>query len=392
MTWPGTDEHQQLYVTVTSLVACLRQLRQALRHSSTEHLFHSDAAERCKTLAVTLDSAITLCEHDAYGQALDLLRTALEQTLVDKLVFSGRRYVQVFTGVSEDDWQRLQQERASGDKWQDVTEWSRSSNGRLRIVREGYHSEATEGGGPVIGPHYFLLQDFTPFVASPSVHEQEDDGLSTPEDRRTFAEQNRFMYEQYLKWPSLKESHKANGFADDRLLAQLDVHYRFLSAFVHPISHVTKLLYGNDALMGWPKYDHYSSELVLLYVVVLAVVELRNFGEMTRQEPTVEVDDWEGIEQACAAAWELSSYFWYPGQQPHHHDRYEEANRQAWRAYQQTQLITPPPDPASLRVEEIRYYQHPLRRLVALHADKREMTTGLTYVSPWPRRDAQFGR
>lgn len=253
MTWPGESEHRGLYVTALSLIARLGKMRRALRHGSTEHLFHSDAAERCKSLAITLESAATLCERDVYAPAFALLRTALEQTLVDKLVFSGRRHVRVFTGVTEEAWQTLQQERASGAKWQGVTEWSRSRKGRVRIVREGLFSQSADGDrGQVIGPHYFLLRDFIPFVAPPMVHEQEDDGLSTPEDRRTFAEQNRFMYEEYLKWQSLKESHKVNGFADDAVLAQLDVHYRFLSAFVHPISDVTKLLYGNNALMGWP--------------------------------------------------------------------------------------------------------------------------------------------
>ena len=130
----------------------------------------------------------------------------------------------------------------------------------------------------------------------------------------------------------------------------------------------------------------------MLYAVVLAVVELRNFGQMTHQEPTVEVEDWEGIEQACTAAWKLSGYLWFPGQQPHAHDRYEEANRRVWRAHVETQQQVPAPNPASLPEDEIRYYQHPLQRLVALHLPKREIMTGLSYVSPWPRRDAQFGR
>lgn len=65
--------------------------------------------------------------------------------------------------------------------------------------------------------------------------------------------------------------------------------------------------------MGWPQYDHYSSELILLYAAVMATVELRNFSEMARQEPTVEVEGWEDIEQACNAAWSLTGHLWYTG-------------------------------------------------------------------------------
>ncbi|MFE2750535.1 hypothetical protein ACFXGA_00875 [Actinosynnema sp. NPDC059335] len=380
-------------MAASSLARFLMDMPRALRHGSTMHMFHADAAERCKSLAITLESAGILGERDAYGPACALLRSALEQTLVDKLVFSGRRYVQIVTGVTEDMWQTWEQERAAGTKWQDVTDWTRNRNGRVRIVREGLLTEPAEDGSrQAISVHYLLLQDFTPFVASPAVHEHEDDGLSDPEQRRTYAEQNRSMYEEYLRWQSLKESFKANVFADDAVVAKLDVHYRFLSAFVHPISDVTRLLYGKDASMGWPMYDHYSSELVLLYIIVLAVIELRNFCEMTLQKPSVEIDGRDGIEQACSAAWELSNYLWFPGQSPHAHDRYEEANRRAWAAYRETKQLQPPGDPVSLSTDEIRYYQNPLRRLIALHSSKQEMTTGLSYVSPWPRTDARLGR
>jgi hypothetical protein len=41
---------------------------------------------------------------------------------------------------------------------------------------------------------------------------------------------------------------------------KLEVHYRFLSAFVHPVSDVTDLIYGRNQF-DLPIYDHYSSEL-----------------------------------------------------------------------------------------------------------------------------------
>ena len=104
MSWPGESEHRNLYVTATSLNVLLAKMPGALRHIKTHHLFHSDAAERCKSLAITLESAVMLCERDAYAPALALLRTALEQTLVDKLVFSGQRHVRIFTGVTEEAW------------------------------------------------------------------------------------------------------------------------------------------------------------------------------------------------------------------------------------------------------------------------------------------------
>jgi hypothetical protein len=393
MTWQGAVEHESLYVTAGLLIKQLKGLPTGLQHGSAQHMIHTDAAERCRSLGLTIESAVACAERDAYGPAFALLRSALEQTLVDKLVFLGRRHIQVVRGVPADVWQTWQEEKESGSKWTDVIDWRRTHTGAVRIVREGIFSESNEDGSrQTIGIHYFLLRDYSPFVGPPDVYGRLDDGLSEPEDRHAYAEQQRSMYDIYLKWPSLRENVKANGFADEVALSKLDCHYRFLSAFVHPISDVTRLLYGRHGSWNAPFYDHYSSELVLLYSVVMAVDEIRNFGEMARQEPTVEVEDWHRTETLCDLAWALSGYLWYPGQQPHDHDRYEEANRRAFRGLRATQERMPPPDPATLPADEISYYANPLQRLVALHASKQEMITGLVYISPWHRRDAEIGR
>lgn len=210
MTWRGRIEHASLYGTVGSLIALLKSLRDGLQHGSTMHVFHTDAAERCRSLGITMESVIACAERDAYGPAFALLRSALEQTLVDKLVFLGRRHVQVVKGVPEDVWQTWQKERENGRKWIDVTDWSRTKKGEVRIVREGIYSEPDEDGSrQVIGIHYFLLRNYSPFVGSPAVYEQLDDGLSKSEDRRAYAEEQKFMYDIYLKWSSLKENVKA---------------------------------------------------------------------------------------------------------------------------------------------------------------------------------------
>lgn len=392
MTWQGAVEHEALLLTARSMIKLLKGLPAELRHGSTQHIIHTDAAERCRSLGITIASAVACAERDAYAPAFALLRSALEQTLVDKLVFLGRRHIQIVKRVPPDVWQTWQEERESGSKWADVTEWRRTHTGAVRIVREGIFSEPREDGSQqTIGIHYFLLSQYSPFVGSPDVYEQFDDGLSEPDDRRVYAEQQKSMYDIYLKWASLKENLKANEFADDAILFKLDCHYRFLSAFVHPISNVTRLLYGNDGSWNAPFYDHYSSELVLLYSIVIAVDELRNFGDMTRQEPTVEVENWQRTETLCDLAWALTGYLWYPGQQPHAHDRFEEANRRVFREYRSTHNRTPP-NPDMLPANDISYYANPLDRLVALHATKREMMTGLAYISPWHRRDAELGR
>ena len=194
------------------------------------------------------------------------------------------------------------------------------------------------------------------------------------------------MYEEYLRWSSVKASLLANGFSDDSTLRKLDVHYRFLSAFVHPYTNVAPLLYGRNT-WDWPAYDHYSSELILLYIVVFAVEELRALEAMTRRRPTVQLEGWGSISAKCDEAWQASSHLWFPGQEPHAYDRHRESNSRGFRAHLEDmdEVVV---DPATLSADDVRYYAHPLLRLVAMHMSVSELFTNLTYNSPWPRVDA----
>lgn len=298
--------------------------------------------------------------------------------------------MQLVLDVEDDVWERWQRERAAGQGWDDVTDWRRSRKKTVTIIRKGFvaQPEAVETR-QVIGPHYFLLRQFSPFVGPPEAYANLDDGLSEPEDRRAYALGHKNMYEIYLRWSSLKANLQYNGFADESTLSQLDCHYRFLSAFVHPISDVTGVLYGNNVHRSWPRYDHYSSELALLYTVVMAVEELRNFGQMIAATDGVTVAGWPDIEQECAQAWELTSHLWFPGQSPHAHDRYDEANRRMFRQLRENgERIPIVPD--NIPDAEITYYSNPMTRLIELHTSKRELMTGLSYMSPWPRDDARF--
>jgi hypothetical protein len=390
MTWQGRVEHAKLVAAAETLVSLLDDVPMRLRYGDVMHMFHAEAADRCQVFGVTLRSALALTFQDVYGPAFALLRTALEQVLVDKLVFLGRRVVRIISDVEDEVWERWQHERATGQGWQDVTDWRRSKKKTVTIIREGFVAQSEDARrGQVIGPHYFLLQEYSPFVGSPEAYAALDDGLSEPEERRAYAAEHKKMYEIYLRWSSLKANLQYNGFADDTTLSQLDCHYRFLSAFVHPISDTTRVLYGNNAHGSWPRYDHYSSELALLYTVVMAVEELRNFGRMIAAADGVTVAGWADIEQECVRAWELTSYLWFPGQAPHPHDRYDEANRRMFRQGRENGEHTRIA-PDSIPDAEITYYANPMTRLIELHTSKSELMTGLSYISPWPRDDARF--
>jgi hypothetical protein len=391
MTWPDELEHHELLVIANRLVDELRGLRGRLRHANdTEYAQHGDCADRARNLAEYLRAAVLLASTDAYAPAFASVRTALEHMLVDHLVFSGQRYVRMIVGVGDATWTEWQRQRTAGEGFTQVLDWLRKKD-TVEITYEGLRSAPDEDGQSyVISPHYFLLRQYQPYLGPPSAQAEFDDGIGEPERDRQFAKENDLIYRTYLSWSSIKRNLTSNSFADDATISKLEVHYRFLSAFVHPLADVTDVLYGRNNF-NIPSYDHYSSELTLLYVIAIAVEELRHFREMTQRHPAIEIASWQGTDKLCKNAWREISYLWFPGQKPHMYDRIQEANRRAFRVLQQAklqgrQLI----DPMSIPDEEIRYYRDPMRRLVDLHSGFQEIMTGLSFTSPWPRDDARL--
>jgi hypothetical protein len=195
-----------------------------------------------------------------------------------------------------------------------------------------------------------------------------------------WAKDNQASYELYLKWSSIRANVIENGFATEDDMRRIDVHYRFLSSYVHPISDRQEATYGRN--QGWPRYDHYASELVLLYIITFAVREIRAFLAMCKLDPAAGIAQEAALVAECDRLWRAAGHLWFPGQPRHAYEDYLAANRAVFEHMSPDRV--PPVDRDGL------YYSDPLGRLVALHQSCHEMLTGIVYQSPWERHDARW--
>jgi hypothetical protein len=139
--------------------------------------------------------------------------------------------------------------------------------------------------------------------------------------------------------------------------------------------------------MGWPKYDHYSSELTLLYAITLGATELRNFVPALHSRPGTTVrrpDEVEGVLDLVEAA---ASHFWFLGANPHSFDVWRARNDASFRLQSAGGQHAVSSEPAP---SDVAYPADPLRRLIDMHGSAQELMTGLTYQSPWPHQDPRF--
>jgi hypothetical protein len=380
--WPP-NEHAGLLTAASTATTAVSELRQRLVRNDIHHVQHDDMADRARAFGDHLRSAVRLAQDDSYPSSFALLRVALEHQLLDTLIFRGRRYVRIFTEVSERRWRDLQAEREAGAQWaQDIVDWYWTRRGqRLTVTYRGMFSEPDENGVRTeISVYYFLRTEFDPLAPRPGNSEVgRGFPLITEEEQTQQAEQNRSLYELYLRWPRIKRNLLSNMFETEESLAQLDVHYRFLSAHVHPLADRSSDTYGRNR--SWPSYDHYASELVLLYTIALAVREVRSFTAMCGMEPQVHLEGEDELTELCQQLDAVSAHLWFAGQSPQRYDLYEADNRRDFAGHLRESADNIPAVP---------YYSDPLRRLVALHRNAHELMTGRVYLSPWPRDDATF--
>jgi hypothetical protein len=359
----------------------------SLRHGELHHFQHTVMAHRVAALGRHLEGVLALTLQDNYAPALALARTCLEHAAIDALVLLADKYVHMET-VTDEVWDAWLAARERGEDWtRDITSWERRKNNAV-LVMQGLPVRSESGETQyLLSRYYNLLERYQPFAPRPSDTERLDDGLGDIDVRQRHAASNKAVYDLHLRWPSIKRSLEVNSLADAFALEQLDTHYRFLSAFTHPTTDTRELVYGRNQ---WtvPFYDHYTSELCLLYIAALAAWELRTLLAMSQRKPTVGIDGQHEIEALRFALERASSHLWFLGQGPSDYDRFQARNKAAWKGrsgdngWRERLHVPDVPD------AEVGYYLNPLERLIAMHRSTQEMTTGLAYDSPWRRQDA----
>ncbi len=388
---PLEREHPILLASVVDVLAELRGFRARLRPGRVAHRQHEEFAERALSLEMYLSSALHLAGEDQYLPAFAVLRAALEHHLTDRLLFVGRRYKRVLTGISRETYEQWRAEWKRSEAWtEDIVklEWR---DGTVIIVRSGLHPETgtRRRARRTLSIYYFILQDFDPFVGRPEEQRYLARGFTPLEQHDRHAREQQRLYGESLRLNGIKSNLSYNRLCSAETLRRFEVqHFRFLSAFVHPVPAGHDLVYGRNRPTGAPRYDHYSSELVLLYANKLAAEKLKYLKRMAGRTPRVRLEGWSNAATRIAAADTAAAHLWFPGDRPHVFDYVEEANSRGMR---HGRLVPRDrrPTPSQLRADQVRYYRNPLRRLIRMHMSFQEMT-GFGYVSPWPRDDARF--
>jgi hypothetical protein len=354
------------------------------------HDQHRRSAERCVVLGDHLKGALDLSARFRYAAALGLTRTALEHHLIDRLLFLADRWVVEIPAKAENvEVEKARLAALKAGKRPDFVSWRYEKvPGIIDLVIRGYFMKGSVGRGPTVSPYFVWVYQYDPFTVKKKVASHVAMGFRDPDAEQEWAKESKNEWDRRFALGRLRKNLDANRLLRPRLGVQVDVHYAFLSAFVHGVQKAYERVHHRNTGLG--TFDHYASELVLLYVVAIAAAELETFGRMAERDPRLELLGWAAVEAEIAAARTASSYFWFLSGGPHEYDRIQQVHSRKpalARGLPSKRLRV---DPASLTPIRVKYYTDPLERLIHLHRSAREMISGQVFRSPFERPDAQF--
>lgn len=384
----------QLHIEHAGLLdACLpliTELADARRHFAIQrvgHDQHNVYTDRASLLARHLQAVLSLLDHDEYASCFTLLRTALEHHLLDRVYFLATRYRQRYTirpplKVSAEH-ARLAALRTSTRP--DILRWT-ETKGTFLVTMSGLHESGRVGKPPMLSPYYFAFEEYDPF-AGKAQHQAK---LLRP--FRQLKLQKNAAVEAHRLWKSdfaptaLVRNLLRNRLLTRRQAVQVDTHYAFLSAFTHATKAGYDIAYGLNLPRTRPSYDHYDSELILLYIATLAAMELTILARALRRRPQQRLKGWSDVDRLIEDARLATSHFWFLWGRPQEWDKVQEANLRMGRGG--SPWTKPRIDPSTITDNQVHYYPNPLARIVELHRNFHEITTGLTFASPFFRADA----
>ncbi len=385
-------EHHKLLAAFDRLVPALDDLHAHFQPlGDTSYDQHYQFASRARDLGQYLRSAVALARSSLYPAALIISRTAIEFQLIDSLLFLADRYRIKIPKFPEDEFEKLLESYNNGAE--DILELSHSAQGTLTIVRSGMYTRGEKRGPDAqrLSVYWRYMEEYDPFVvplrAQPFVR-----NLFDPENERAAARvrNNSSVWWHALRWDAIIDNLRLNGLYTQAHTAAFDVHYSFLSSLVHPVSKEPFDSVGQRVQDGrhFVAYDHYASELVLLYAIALATREISAFVSMTNQPPAVALDNRAQLEELIELGISATSHLWWPPDPPPLFDREEDAVIRVGQDRGKHPRPVPEEALNAIPDEEVLYYSDPLERLRQMHLAGRGYPW-IHFRSPWPRADAR---
>jgi len=401
-------EHEHLISLIDELIAAIKRLPDDVEWGNTSWAQDMEILNFIRIQTLSLQNAKDNAIKGYYRDTYHLVRMVFEAYFTLRLISTCDRYpfrIKIKRAANDPSLEharnRTIQEarRVFGNRL--ITTYMEDSRTLVALLRGiPVVDEQGQDTGVTVPYYYQAWHDFRPVeyhLRRPSLQDRiptrrflTGEWASIP--RRIRKELNKdygLLYRYFLTFDKILENLCLNGVLNKKTTTRVLVHYNFLSNFSHStsdsISMVSRRTISEITPDGLDNvYNHYFSELALLYICYLLSMHLQHALHYLRWR-SIRLRNRKRLYQLiCHRVEDDFGYFWFIFNKPHQYDRYAHANR---KCNPRRGIFYRPED---IKLGNVRYYDDPLYRLKQLHQSQRELTTGNSFDSPFPRRDASF--
>ena len=369
-------DEKKLFVDVEKMLELSSSFRKRIEFAETSRLTESDALRLFESQVRIFESIHDLVRKERYMEAFILNRTVFENYFLISLILKGTKYKlkykvsinpnETAKGAYERLAKKLKKQCAEGRK--DIVSFRPINKHKsIEIVHKGLFSEA---GDQIIPVYYFVFNEYDPIRHRVGRIKSISSKELFPEILGKWQKRHEALYKTYLGFRNVLEAALLNDLITNEQMERVLVHYNFLSMFTH----LTKT--GYELAVDWDRKRHFLLELNLLYVLRilrLYLLLLIDFFSITEHR----IRNLEQLISFLDKIDEQYDYFWFIFNEPSEYDIWHYQTLRESRKRK-----------GELLDEKIPYYEDPCERLRRQHQSAYELTTGLTYTSPWPIGDA----
>ena len=401
-------EHQELVNLIDELIAAIIGLPNDVQWGSSSWMQDREILDFIRIQTLSLQNAKKNTIEGYYRDAYHLIRMVFEGYFILRLISTCEKYpvrIKVRRQKTDSDLNhaknRIVQQVQKNFGSRLITTYMESNNLLVAVVRGvPVVDDKGKDTGVTIPFYYGAWHNFRP-VEYHLKRETLQDKLPTQrfltgewavaprKIKKEVAKNYGALYKYFLTFDRILENLRLNGVLSKKTTTRVLVHYNFLSNFSHSTSDSISIVrerkfYETTATGLDILYNHYLSELALLYICHLLLMHLQHTIYYLRWRAIKLKNQNKLYRSLCKKVEDDFDYFWFIFNKPHQYDRYAHANR---KCNYKKKLFYHPED---IRVGDVRYYDNPLYRLKQLHQSQTEWTTGNVFVSPFPRQDALF--
>ena len=399
-------EHEHLIALIDELVEAIKRLPSDVEWGSTSWLQDREILDFIRLQTLSLQNARDNTLRGCYRDTFHLLRMVYEAYFVLRLVSTCDKYpfrIKIRRTAHDPDLEHAKDraiqeaQRVFGNR---LVRTYMEPGSILVVVVRGMQVLDDQGQdtGVIVPYYYHVWQDFRPDQYHlrrqgvqgriPTLRFLTGEWASIPRRiKKELGKDYGLLYRYFLTFDRILDNLCLNGVLNKKLATRVLVHYNFLSKFSHSSRdsirlvserRITEITSNGLGVI----YNHYFSELALLYICHLLSMHLQHAMFYLRWR-AIKLKDRRGIYQPlCRRVESDFGYFWFIFNRPHQYDRYTDANRKS--DYRRGIFYRP----EDIRPGDVRYYDDPLRRLKQLHQSQRELSSGNVFNSSFPRNDA----